>query len=60
MQASIGMHRVTVFDAQGTQVLTQRVSGTVAELDLGGNPSGVYLVAVYTPKGIVCKKLVVE
>lgn len=60
VQASIGMHRVTVFDAQGTQVLTQRVSGTVAELDLGGNPSGVYLVAVYTPKGIVCKKLVVE
>ena len=32
-----------VYDAQGKQVLAQRVAGQAAEVALVGNPSGIYM-----------------
>ena len=60
VSSDCGLQRVTVFDAQGAQVLTQQVSGNTAVLNLGGIPAGLYFVTVYTPAGTVCRRLVVE
>lgn len=58
--ADVELQGVRVYDAQGKQVLAQRVAGQAAEVALDGIPSGIYMVTVYTQSGIVRKRLVVE
>ena len=60
VSSDCSMQRVTVYDAQGAQVQTQQVSGNSAVVDLDGSPAGLYFVTVYTPRGTVCQKLVIE
>ena len=58
--SSCSMQRVTVYDAQGVQVLTQKTSDKTAVIDLSGRPAGLYFVTVYTTTGVVCRKLLLE
>ena len=58
--SSCGMQRVTVYDAQGVQVLMQKTSEKTAVIDLGGRPAGLYFITVHTIDGVVCRKLLLE
>ena len=58
--SSRGLQRVTVYDAQGVQVLMQKTSNKTAVIDLSGRPAGLYFVTVHTTAGVVCRKLLIE
>ena len=58
--SSCSMQRVTVYDAQGVQVLMQKTSDKTAVIDLSGRPAGLYFVTVHTTAGVVCRKLLLE
>lgn len=58
--SSCGLQRVTVYDASGAFVLTQRAAGEKVALDFGGYPAGIYFVVANTPAGMECRKLVIE
>ena len=51
---------VEVLDAQGRTVISQNVEGHAAELDISQWAAGSYVVKIYTERGIVSKRLVVE
>jgi hypothetical protein len=55
-----GLKGVEVLDAQGRTVLSQSVEGHAAELDISQWAAGSYVVKIYTERGIVSKRLVVE
>ncbi|MDO7877403.1 Ig-like domain-containing protein [Hymenobacter sp. ASUV-10] len=51
---------VTLVDALGRSVLTQKLTGTSTQLSLEGVAAGVYAVRLQTAQGTVTKKLTVE
>ena len=55
-----GLKGVEVLDAQGRTVMSQNVEGHAAELDISQWAAGSYVVKIYTERGIVSKRLVVE
>ena len=60
VSSDCSMQRVTVYDAQGVQVLMQKISDKTAVIDLSGRSAGLYFVTVYTTTGVVCRKLLLE
>ena len=60
MLCAYGLKGVEVLDAQGRTVMSQSVEGHAAELDISRWAAGSYVVKIYTERGIVSKRLVVE
>lgn len=58
--SSFGLRQVELYDAAGTRVLNQRLTGYSASLDISALPSGTYLARIATPSGTVTKKLIVQ
>ena len=58
--SSFGLRQVELYDAAGTRVLNQRLTGYSASLDISALPSGTYLARIVTPSGAVTKKLIVQ
>lgn len=58
--SSFGLRQVELYDAAGTRVLNQRLTGYSASLDISALPSGTYLARIVTPSGAITKKLIVQ
>jgi len=56
----LGRERVELIDSQGKSSMLHYSGISEIELDLGGYPSGLYFIRVYTEQGSVVKKVVVE
>ena len=58
--SSFGMSQVEIFNANGNKVLSEKVSGLKAILDISTLPAGSYVACIKTPMGTVTKKLIVR
>ena len=56
--AELRIKNVEVFDVYGKLIMTIKVDGDMAELDLSGNAPGVYFFRVMTEKGMVTKRVI--
>jgi hypothetical protein len=52
--------RVSVLNAQGQQLWQKRVSGPSAQLSLAGQPAGVYLLRISTPRQQYVRRLMLR
>lgn len=55
-----GMQQVSLFNALGQRILTLQLDADSLTLDLSSYDSGVYLLQITTPNGIVSRRLVVS
>lgn len=60
VMSSYRMERIEAYDSRGVRVLEQKADGVTATLDVGGWPSGVYVIAIYCKHGVKTKRLVVR
>ncbi len=52
--------RLELYNVEGRQVAALDMASSTATLDLQDQPSGVYLLKLFTPKGTAVRKLVVR
>ena len=57
---SCGMQQVSLFNALGQRILTLQLDADSLTFDLSSYDSGVYLLQITTPNGIVSRRLVVS
>ena len=60
VESAYRLERVELIDAQGRQVLTQKVEGYTTVMDLSRLAKGGYVVRVYTEQGLAFRRLLVE
>ena len=60
VESAYRLKRVELIDAQGRQVLTQKVEGYTTVMDLSRLAEGGYVVLVYTEQGQAFRRLLVE
>lgn len=60
VMSSFGLRQVDIYDMQGKLERSARVTGYSTELDIRGFAKGLHLVNIFTPAGVVTKRLVVE
>jgi hypothetical protein len=58
--SSFSMKRIEVYSMNGVMVESMDCEGVSTQLTVGDYPKGVYIVKLYTPKGVATKKLVVN
>ena len=58
--SGFGLRSVDVFDIEGRLVLSRKVSGISADIDISALPRGAYMVRITTLVGTTTKKLLVE
>ena len=58
--SGFGLRSVDVFDLEGRLVLSRKVSGLSADIDISALPRGAYAVRITTMVGTTTKKLLVE
>ena len=58
--SSFSIRKVEVYSLKGEKLIESDVENVSISLDVSTLPKGIYLVKVYTPKGVATKKLVVN
>ena len=58
--SSFSMKRIEVYSMNGVMVESMDCEGVSTQLTVADYPKGVYIVKLYTPKGVATKKLVVN
>ena len=58
--SSFSMKRIEVYSMNGVLVESMDCEGVSTQLTVAEYPKGVYIVKIYTPKGVATKKLVVN
>ena len=58
--SSFSIRKVEIYSLKGEKLIESDVENVSISLDVSTLPKGIYLVKVYTPKGVATKKLVVN
>lgn len=58
--SSFAIQKIEIYSLKGIKVKEESVKGVASTMDISTLPKGIYLIKVYTNKGVALKKLVVN